>query len=66
MSAAHSNNHIEVLKLNLRKFLGHRLSGRELEMLDTYLDIAYVRGQQNGLEEAREVLGVRPIRPITS
>ena len=59
------NAHVETLKLNVRKFLGHRLSGRELEMLDTYLDIAYVRGQQNGLEEAGEKLGVRPIRPIT-
>jgi hypothetical protein len=55
------NKYIEALKSNVRMVMGHRLNGRELDLIDNYLDIAFVRGQQNGLDEAREILDVRPI-----
>jgi len=63
MSAAHSNRHIEALKSMVRSVMGTKLNGRELDLIDNYLDIAYVRGQQNGLDEANEILSPRPIDP---
>jgi hypothetical protein len=43
--------------------MGTKLNGRELDLIDNYLDIAYVRGQQNGLDGASEILSPRPIDP---
>jgi hypothetical protein len=51
--------HIDALKEMIRKVLGHRLNGRELELIDNYLDIAFVRGQQDGLDAAIEKLPAR-------
>ena len=66
MSAAHSNVHIEHLKKHIFEVFGKQLTGTDIEFLYSCIDIAYVRGQQNGLEDARKIMAVRPVSPSGS
>jgi len=66
MSAAHSNKHIEQLKRLISDGLGHKLTTAELDYINSYIDIAYVRGQQNGLDTAIAKLSPRPVGPSGS